>query len=210
MRGTAPIVIGGAGSDIHSLLYGPPSGPPSIPEVRKSLEDEIEKVGSEALYERLKSLDPQYANSITKHDKQKIVRALEIITLTGKMVSNLSWKGRRKPLNYDFRCWFLHRPREQIYQRVEKRCENMIEGGFLEEVERLIKQGLKTNPSAAQAIGYRQAIEFLESDRSRESIAISSNRSSRPRAIMPKGSAPGLHGSLCLIGSIWIFTILKW
>lgn len=168
-RETVPIVVGGAGFYIHSLLFGPPSGPPSIPEVRKSLENEIEQVGSEVLYDRLKALDPQYAKSITKHDKQKIVRALEIITLTGKMVSNLSWKGRRKPLNYDFRCWFLHRPREQLYHRIEKRCDKMISEGFLEEVEKLIEQGIKTNPSASQAIGYRQAIEYIEGDRSKES-----------------------------------------
>lgn len=163
-----PIVVGGAGFYIHSLLYGPPSGPPSVPELRKSLEEELERLGSDALFERLKSLDPQYANTITKHDKQKIVRALEIITLTGKLVSTLSWKGRRKPQNYDFRCWFLHRPREQLYHRIEKRCDKMINAGFIEEVERMIGEGLKTNHSAAQAIGYRQGIEYVESARTKE------------------------------------------
>lgn len=160
-RDNVPIVVGGAGFYLHSLLYGPPSGPPSVPELRKSLEDEIEKLGSEAMFERLKGLDPQYANSITKNDKQKIVRALEIITLTGKLVSKLSWKGRRKPLNYDFRCWYLHRPREQLYHRIDKRCDKMLEQGFLDEVKALDAAGLKNNSSASQAIGYRQALDYL-------------------------------------------------
>jgi tRNA dimethylallyltransferase len=160
-RGNVPIIAGGSGFYLHALLYGPPSGPPSVPELRKTLEEEIERLGSEPLYERLTQLDPQYARTITKNDKQKIVRALEIITLTNKKVSKLSWKGRRKPQNFDFRCWFLHRPREKLHQRIDKRCDQMLAAGFLEEVRRLEAQGLRDNSSACQAIGYRQALEFL-------------------------------------------------
>lgn len=167
-RDNVPIVVGGAGFYIHSLLYGPPSGPPSVTELRKSLEEEIERIGSEILFARLQQLDPQYANTITKNDKQKIVRALEIIALTGKQVSKLSWKGRRKPLNYDFRCWFLFRPREHLYHRIEKRCDKMLEEGFLDEVKRLEKEGIRSNSSASQAIGYRQALEFLQGPQTQE------------------------------------------
>lgn len=98
-RGNIPIVAGGSGFYLHAFLYGPPSGPPSVPELRKSLEKEMEELGHETLFERLCSLDPQYAKTITKNDKQKIVRALEIIALTNKKVSKISWKGRRKPQN---------------------------------------------------------------------------------------------------------------
>lgn len=167
-RDNAPIFAGGSGFYIHSLLYGPPSGPPSVPELRKTLEEEIEKLGSEVLFERLRQLDPHYAATITKHDKQKIVRALEIMTLTGKKVSKLSWKTRHKPQNYDFRCWFLYRPKEHLYRRIEKRCEKMLQEGFLDEVIALSKAGLKQNPSASQAIGYRQALDFLETEQTPE------------------------------------------
>lgn len=161
-----PLIVGGSGFYLHSLIYGPPSGPPSMPELRKALEEECERLGSEALYERLKQLDPHYAATITKNDKQKIVRGLEIVTLTGKRVSKLSWKGRQRPQNYDFRCWFLHRPREHLYHRIDKRCDKMIEEGFLDEVKKLDKEGLRTNTSACQAIGYRQALEYLDSRQS--------------------------------------------
>ena len=160
-RGNVPIVAGGSGFYLHALLYGPPSGPPSVPELRKSLEEEVERLGSEILYDRLVQLDPQYAKTITKNDKQKIVRALEIITLTHKKVSKLSWKGRRKPQNYDFHCWFLHRPKERLYERIDKRCDQMLQAGFLDEVKRLEQEGLRQNSSASQAIGYRQALDFL-------------------------------------------------
>ncbi len=89
-RGNVPIVVGGSGFYLHTLLYGPPSGPPSVPELRLSLEEEMERLGSEILFERLHQLDPQYAKTITKNDKQKIVRALEIMALTNKKVSKLS------------------------------------------------------------------------------------------------------------------------
>lgn len=167
-RDNVPVVVGGSGFYIHSLIYGPPSGPPSVPEMRKSLEDEMDRIGSEAMYERLYQLDLDYARTITKHDKQKIIRALEIIALTNKKVSKLSWKNRQKPLNYDFRCWFFQRPREHLYQRIEKRCQKMIDQGLLEEVNRLIEKGMKGNPSAAQAIGYRQALDYLETGKTKE------------------------------------------
>jgi tRNA dimethylallyltransferase len=167
-RDNVPIITGGSGFYIHSLLYGPPSGPPSVPELRKSLEDEMEKLGSEVLFERLREMDPHYANTITRNDKQKIVRALEIMTLTGKKVSKLSWKGRRKPQNYDFRCWFLHRPKEHLYKRIENRCEHMLAAGFLDEVHMLVKEGLQENSSASQAIGYRQALDYFKTPGSKE------------------------------------------
>ena len=167
-RGNIPIVVGGSGFYLHSLMYGPPSGPPSVPELRVALEEEFDRLGPEAMYQRLEQLDLEYAHTITRNDKQKIVRALEIIQLTGKKVSKLSWKLRRKPQNYDFRCWFLNRPREKLYHRIEKRCDKMIEEGIIEETERLIQAGLQKNPSASQAIGYRQSLEWLASARTKE------------------------------------------
>lgn len=167
-RDKIPIVTGGSGFYVHSFLYGPPKGPPSVPEVRSQLEEEMEKLGSDALFERLKELDPQYAGTITNNDKQKIIRALEIIKLSGSKVSKLSWKECQVPQNYDFRCWFLYRPREHLYKIIEKRCEKMLAEGFLEEVNHLVKQGILRNPSASQAIGYRQALDYLESPQTHE------------------------------------------
>ncbi len=165
-RGNIPIVTGGSGFYLHAFLYGPPAGPPSVPEVRKALEKEIEERGADILYARLFEMDPQYAKSITKNDKQKIVRALEIMALTNKKVSKMNWKGRRKPQHFDFRCWFLHRPKDKLYERIDRRCERMLKEGFLEEVKKLDEQGIRQNSSASQAIGYRQALDFLKTPQS--------------------------------------------
>lgn len=161
-RDKVPIVVGGSGFYFRALIYGPPSGPPSMPEVRQSLEEEIERFGTEALFERLKSYDPSYAATITPHDRHKIVRALEIVTLTGERVSKHQWK-RGKPLpDFDYHSWFIYRPRNVLYPAIEGRCEQMLERGLIDEVKELEKQGLRLNSSASQAIGYRQCLDFLE------------------------------------------------
>lgn len=167
-RGNIPVVVGGAGFYLDALLYGPPTGPASDPVVRKALEEDMEKQGPGLMYDRLQKLDPVYASTITSHDKHKIVRGLEIIAITGKEVSKNQWREKKKYLNYDFRCWFVHRPRSSLYHRVEKRCDKMLADGLLEEVAQLDKLGIRSNPTAAQAIGYKQSLEFLDSSQTKE------------------------------------------
>jgi tRNA dimethylallyltransferase len=167
-REKVPIVVGGTGFYLRAFLYGPPLGPASVPEVRRHLQERMESLGCEALYERLQMLDPVYAKTITEHDKHKIIRALEIITISKEPVSSYASLGEKKPLEFDFRCWFLYMPREKLYQKVEKRCEEMVERGFLEEVRRLKEGGIEKNSSASSAIGYRQALEFLQSPQNQE------------------------------------------
>lgn len=167
-RNRVPIIVGGTGFYLRSLLYGPPGGPPSVPELRKLIEEEVETFGVDTMFLKLKQQDPEYAATITKNDKQKVVRGLEIIRLTGGKVSALKWGQQWAPQNYDFRCWFLHRPRESLYKRIEKRCEKMLALGFIDEVQRLDKEGIRLNSSASQAIGYRQALEYLETEQSKK------------------------------------------
>ncbi len=162
-RGRIPIVCGGTGFYIHALLYGPPTGPAPDPDLRLSLETEIELLGPQVLYDKLKAADPDYAASITVNDRQKIVRALEIMHLTGQRVSEHSWQGREPIDRYQFLCWFLHMPREILYPLLDQRCDRMIAEGLLEEVAALDAKGLRSNHSASQAIGYRHCLEFLDS-----------------------------------------------
>lgn len=161
-RNHVPIVVGGTGFYIHALLYGPPSGPPSLPSVRVQLEQEMQEHGADALYQRLHQMDPDYALTISQRDRHKIIRALEIMSITNQKVSNFP-KVTRTVDDYDFRCWFLYLPKDELYPRIEMRCDQMIAAGFLEEVRTLEKKGLRDNLSASQAIGYRQCLEFLDS-----------------------------------------------
>lgn len=167
-RGGVPIVVGGTGFYVHSLIYGPPNGPPPNTEVRKKLEDEAQEKGIEVLFERLLLLDPVYALQVTDRDRHKIVRALEIIELTGKKASELPPVPSQPTALYDFRCWFLHYPKQILYPRIEMRCDEMIQKGLLEEVKALESQGLGKNLTASRAIGYRQCLDYLYSQKTQE------------------------------------------
>lgn len=168
LKGLVPIVVGGSGFYVHTFLYGPPNGPPSNPEIRRKLEDQLDQLGAESLYERLEILDPNYAKTITIRDKHKIVRALEIITITKQKVSEIPIPKTDLSPIYNFRPWFIHLPKEIIYEKVNDRCDEMIASGFIDEVKLLEKQGLRENYSASQAIGYRQCLEFLDSKQTQE------------------------------------------
>lgn len=164
-RENVPIIVGGSGFYVHALLYGPPLGPPSNKQVREQIEKQIKTLGAEVLYERLQMLDPEYAATISEKDRHKIVRALEIMALSEKKVSDFPKSETSQVQEYDFRCWFLYYPRETLYSRIEERCEAMLAKGFVREVEALEKMGIRQNTSASQAIGYRQALDYLDSDR---------------------------------------------
>jgi tRNA dimethylallyltransferase len=170
-RENVPIVVGGSGFYIHVLLYGPPLGPPSVREVREQLEKQMKDLGAEVLYERLQMLDPDYAATISEKDRHKIIRALEIMSLSERRVSDFPKPSLLQEQEYDFRCWFLYYPREKLYSRIEMRCDEMIRKGFLQEVRELEKKGIRQNSSASQAIGYRQALAFLHSPQTEEDLA---------------------------------------
>lgn len=171
-KGHVPIVVGGTGFYIHALLYGPPSGPPSAPDIRQMLENEMKEKGAEALYKRLHLIDPDYAGTITQGDRHKIIRALEIMSLTNKKVSDFGPLTPDHLEELDFRCWFLYMPKETLYPRIEARCDRMVAEGVIEEVRRLEKEGLRSNLSAAQAIGYRQCLQYLDSPQTKEDFEI--------------------------------------
>lgn len=167
-RGNVPIIVGGSGFYLEAILYGPPLGPKSDPVVRKSLENKMEELGCAAMYEQLQLLDPEYAKNITENDRHKIIRALEIMTISEKKVSDFKRPLVIKNDKYDFRLWFLYYPLETLYHRIEKRCLDMIKEGLIEEVHRLKEEGLAKNAIAAKAIGYKQVLEFLDTDRTSE------------------------------------------
>ena len=163
-RKKVPIIVGGTGFYIHALIYGPPQGPPSVPAIREKIEADMLKYGTEKLYETLREYDPEYAASVTHNDRHKIIRALEIIAITGKKVSDFAPDEADQPVTpFDFHCWFAYQSKEVLYDRIDERCDQMIQAGFLEEVKRLDQEGLRDNLTASQAIGYRQALEFLQS-----------------------------------------------
>lgn len=170
-RENVPIIVGGSGFYVRALLYGPPMGPPSNKEIRDKFEKQMSDLGPEFLYERLQMLDPDYAATISAQDRHKIVRAFEIMALSERKVSDFPKPESLDEQEYDFRCWFLFSPRDTLYSRIEMRCEEIIKKGFLDEVRALDQKGLRNNTSASQAIGYRQALEFLDSPQTEADFA---------------------------------------
>ena len=168
-RNKVPIIVGGTGFYVNALLYGPPQGPPSDEHVRQALENDLDRFGPEFLYEKIKECDPIYAAKISPNDRHKIVRALEIMALSHKRVSDFI-KPSHTLINpsINYRCWFIHYSKEVLYQRIEMRCDQMLEKGFLEEVKKLEKQGLRANTCASQAIGYKQALDYFDSKQTKQ------------------------------------------
>lgn len=163
MRGRTPLIVGGTGFYIHTLLYGPPLGPGCDPNIRAMLHAEEERFGIDLLYDKLSKFDPEYAKTISPNDRHKILRGLEIIEISGRRVSSFEWKSKKMQSFFDWRPWFLYWPREILYKRLEKRCDDMLRYGLLEEVVKLDRQGIRQNHTACQAIGYRQTLDFLDS-----------------------------------------------
>lgn len=161
-RNKVPILVGGTGFYFHVFLSGPPEGPPADFAFRERLESCVQEQGVKSLYQVLQEKDFAYSQTITKNDKNKIIRALEIIHLTGKKVSEHAWSSQIDvPKDFHCRCWFLSPPKELLKDRIYSRCAYMLQAGLIQEVETLIQQGIQDNPTASKAIGYREWIQFL-------------------------------------------------
>ena len=166
-RGKTPIFCGGTGLYLDTLLFERPfdeCGGRS--DVRERLEREAEELGAHALHMRLSEVDPESAAKIHENNVRRVIRALEIFETTGKKKSELD--ARLSPAKYDFLAFELRRTdMAERYERIEKRCDAMIEQGLLEETEKLLSMGIfEKNPTAAQAIGYKEMLGCVRGEMS--------------------------------------------
>jgi tRNA dimethylallyltransferase len=154
-RGKLPLLVGGSGLYLRAVV-DELSFPPRAEDVRKRLEDEVDELGPEALYERLVELDPKAAERIEPGNARRTVRALEVIEITGRPFSeNVTWDTYESI--YDLSVVGLTRPREELYERIGRRVDAMLQEGLVEEVERVAAAGMSR--TARQALGYRQVLE---------------------------------------------------
>ena len=165
-RGKAAIVVGGTGLYIKSII-DEMNFPETDPALRKRLEDEAELLGTAELYSRLRMLDPEAAAAIEPANTRRIIRALEVIEVTGEPYSaNLpSDTSLRYPEALHFG---LAMERANLAPRIEARVHRMFEKGLVEEVRSLISQGLLAGTTAQRAIGYAQVISFINGEISLE------------------------------------------
>ncbi len=160
-RGKACFVVGGTGLYIKGLLGGLFRCPPSDPALRQSLMEEASRSGGMALYRRLENMDPKGAASIHPNDLVRVTRAIEIAVLTGRPPSEIrdAHSFAEEPFEALKLC--LHRPREELYQRIDERCDRMVEEGLVEETRALLERGYSPALKPLQAIGYRHMVKVL-------------------------------------------------
>lgn len=157
-----PIVVGGTGLYINSLIYGIEYPEIEIDlEYRKKLEQEVEKDGLEKLYEKACQIDRDAMEKISPNDKKRILRVLEIYKQTNKTKTQLEKESRENGANYDYKVFAINIERDILYERINKRVDIMIEKGLIKEVENLYKKYGEELLTSMQAIGYKEIIDYI-------------------------------------------------
>ncbi|MGH7873587.1 MAG: tRNA (adenosine(37)-N6)-dimethylallyltransferase MiaA [Candidatus Binatia bacterium] len=161
-RSQTVIVCGGTGLYLKALMHGLFEGPGQDAAIRRILESEIAEHGLAFLYRRLQSIDPTVSSSIHPNDRQRVIRALEVHQLTGKPLSE--WQSAHAFHEQPFTVLEigLNRERAELYDLINRRSEEMICAGFLEEVRRLVDRGFGPDLKPLQSVGYRQMVAVLE------------------------------------------------
>lgn len=159
-EGKSVVVVGGTGLYVKGIL-DELNFPDTDPQVREQLSEEADRIGFEAMHERLEKLDPAAAAAIPKENLRRVIRALEVIEITGKpFTANLPKAGASYyPQANQFG---LVMDRERLKERIDARVEAMWEQGFVAEVTQLLNAGIGEGKTAKAALGYNQIIAFLE------------------------------------------------
>lgn len=169
-KGKIPIIVGGTGLYIESLIYGIEFQNEKIDEqYRKQLDTIAEIEGLEKLYCEATKIDPQAMEKISKNDKKRIIRVLEIYHKTGKTKTEQEIESRKTEIKYNYKSFAITMERNKLYQRIEKRVDQMIENGLIQEVENIRKKYNKF-PTAMQGLGYKEVIEYLENKTTKEEM----------------------------------------
>jgi|SRR3989338_6363724 len=155
------IVCGGTGLYMRALTQGLFVGPAKNPEVRKRLEEEARERGSDFLYQRLRQVDPDATDRIHPNDRYRIIRALEVFELTGKGISRWQKEHGFKESAFEVLKIGLNREREELYALINRRCDEMIGRGLVDEVNGLVERGYSLDLPALQSVGYRQTGLYL-------------------------------------------------
>jgi tRNA dimethylallyltransferase len=159
-KGKLPVVAGGSGFYLKNFIQGLPDSPPGSEAVRQQLKREFEADGIEALYAELQKGDPAAVSRIHRNDVYRVIRALEVMRLTGKPLSAFETANREKKearfQRYDFLVAGLTRNREDLYTRINARVDTMFERGLTEEVRALFAKGWTPDDPGMRAIGYRE------------------------------------------------------
>ena len=182
-RGHTPVIVGGTGLYIDSLLSGRDFAGREEGDkgLRGSLNARYDALGGEAMLRELAAFDPERAAKLHPSDRRRIVRAIEIYRLTGETISAHDARTKALPPRYDAARIVLGcRDRSELYARIDKRVDDMVAAGLFDEVAGLLQSGLSPESTAMQAIGYKEAAAALAGAIGRdEAIALIKQNSRR-------------------------------
>ena len=170
-KNKVPIVVGGTGLYINSLIYGI-----EYPEIEIDIKyrNELERTADEPdglrkLYEMAKKIDEEAIKNISPNDKKRICRILEIYHSTGKTKTQQEIESRKNGPKYDYIVYGLNMDRDKLYDRINKRVDIMIQDGLIEEVKNVASK-YKEFPTAMQGLGYKEVLEYLNGDTTKEEM----------------------------------------
>ncbi|MBR4392668.1 MAG: tRNA (adenosine(37)-N6)-dimethylallyltransferase MiaA [Oscillospiraceae bacterium] len=181
-RGRQPILVGGTGLYIDSLLSGRSfaARADGSEELRTELNEEYDRIGGEAMLRELGRFDPERAALLAPTDRRRIVRAIEIYRLTGKTISAHDRETRLLPPAYASVYAVLgFADRKRLYSRIDARVDRMAAEGLFEETAALLRRGIPDTSTCMQAIGYRQAAQALRGECSQEEAVTAIKQASR-------------------------------
>ena len=181
-RGKLPIFCGGTGLYLDRFLRGGNDDGAACDEVlRAELKLYLEEKGIDALYERLVALDSDAAATIHKNNTKRVMRAIEICTVTGEKKSDIDRKNSEIVEKYDHHVITLSfQSRDLLYSRIDRRVDQMIDEGLIEETKNLMAEGIfERSQTAAQAIGYKELFPYLEGRASLEECVDELKRATR-------------------------------
>lgn len=163
-RGRIPLFVGGAGLYLRTMLRGVFEGPPADWSLRRRLEETARSEGPAALHDRLRQIDAATAARLHPNDERRIIRALEVFELTGQPLSVLHNHGPKPIDQRPQHVYWISPPRDLLYQRIEARVDQMFADGLLGEVRNLMEHHGPLSHTARQALGYKEVIDWFESE----------------------------------------------
>ncbi len=161
-RNKLPIVAGGTGLYIRALLYGLFKSREADLDIVLKLTQELDELGSDSLYEKLKKIDPAIAEKLHPNDSFRVINALEVYESTGKIKSEQLKEHEFKDERYSSVKIGLYMDREKLYDRINRRVDIMLDQGFLNEVKELYDMGYTKDLKPMHSIGYKHICDFLD------------------------------------------------
>jgi tRNA dimethylallyltransferase len=156
------LVVGGTGLYVKALLGGLFKGPDSDQGLRKAYRQELKQFGKEYLYEKLKEKDREAAARVDKNDIVRIIRALEVMELSGESIVKKQKAHRFDDRPYECVKIGLRMERSRLYERIDQRTEKMMKDGFVEEVRGLLSMGYSATLKPLQSLGYKHIVKYIK------------------------------------------------